>query len=74
MTEAEEVAAAMLPNYLEHKKRVPVFYRGHSVVGVRDYVMRQLQATESYTVIDAVSDALVELVFPNGGPSPYQPY
>lgn len=71
MTEAEEVAAAMLPDYLEYKKSASMSYRGHSAVGVRNYVMRQLQDTESYNVIDAVSDALVELVFPNGGPSPH---
>lgn len=36
--------------------------------------MRELHATESYGVIDAVSYALIELVFPDNGPSPYQPF
>lgn len=74
MTEVDEVAAAMLPKYLEHMKGAPEVYQGHSAVGIRKYVMRELRATESYNVIDAVSDALIELVFPNKGPSPYQPF
>lgn len=74
MTEIEEVATAMLPRYLEHMKSVPWTYQGHTVVGIREYVMRELRATESYGVIDAVSYALIELVFPDNGPSPYQPF
>ena len=73
MSEVEEVATAMLPRYLEHMKSAPWIYQGHTVVGIREYVMRELRATESYGVIDGVSDALIELVFPNNGPSPYQP-
>lgn len=58
MTEADEVAAAMLPKYL---KECSV----HSTVSVKNWVMQELEATESYNVIDAVQAALVSLVMVN---------
>lgn len=64
MTEAEEVAEAMLPQYHEWKKSLHWSKQGHSVVGVKDWVMQQMREYESYNVIDAVQAALVELVFP----------
>lgn len=71
LSEADEVALAMLPQYLEYKKSLPWFRQGHSARGVINWVRDQLSETESYVVMDAVADALKELVFPNGGPSPY---
>ena len=58
MTEADEVAAAMLPKYLQECSL-------HSMAGVREWVMKELSAYESYNVIDAVQAALIALVMPN---------
>jgi len=62
MTECEEVARTMLPGFLaERDARHSV---GHMFMRPQDYVMRELRATESYNVIDAVSAALDALVYP----------
>lgn len=58
MTEAEEVAESLLPLYL---KTVSL----HSVEGVKRFVSAKLSATESYSVIDAVTDAMVKLAMPD---------
>jgi hypothetical protein len=66
MTECEEVARAMLPRFLA--ERDAAHNQGRMFMRPQDYVMRELRATESYTVIDNVSAALVALVYPPRNP------
>lgn len=62
MTEAEEVAKVMLVAYNQWNATLPEMHRGYSSTKVRNYVNRMLRETESYTVIDAVYEALDQLV------------
>jgi hypothetical protein len=62
MDECDEVAAAMLPKYLEWKAGLPFPFQGHSSASVANYVMAQLREYESYVVIDNVTEALQKLV------------
>ena len=65
MAECEEVAASMLPTYLEWNSTLPDMKQAHSMAKIRNWVQTQMRAFESYTVMDNVTEALIELVMPN---------
>lgn len=62
MTEADEVAANMLPGFLVWRERR---WKQGRVGRVADYVARELSATESYVVMDNVTETLERLVREN---------
>jgi hypothetical protein len=70
MSECEEVAKTMIPRYLEWNTTLPWIKQGHSMAKIRQWVMDQMKEYESYTVIDNVAEALIELVMPNRTPPP----
>lgn len=65
MTEADEVAASLLPHYMAYKRAQPFPRQGHSTVGIEAYVLEQLAANASYNMIGAVTDSLVKKVMGN---------
>lgn len=67
MEECEEVARTMLPRYLDWKANLPWSMPGHSMTGIASWVMQELRATESYVVIDNVTEHLQQLVLKHCG-------
>ena len=57
----------MLPGYLAYKASLPWQQQGHSSSAIAKYVMAELRATESYVVIDNVTEALQKLVLHHCG-------
>jgi hypothetical protein len=63
MTECEELAQALLPKYYQWNSTLEYVRQGHSSVKIKNWVMQRLRATESYVVIDNVTQAIDKLVF-----------
>lgn len=66
MDECQELAQSLFPRYLAWNLTLDYVHQGHSAVKVTNWVMQELRATESYVVIDNVTEQLLKLVFDDG--------
>ena len=62
MTEIEEVAIAMIPEYFKMLKEEG---KSPSRVSIRNFVSLQMAATESFNVMDGVASFMIKTIMPN---------
>lgn len=61
MTEIEEVAIAMIPEYFKMLKEEG---KAPSVIGISTFVVNNMSATESFNVMDGVANYMVNTIMP----------
>ena len=61
MTEIEEVAIAMIPEYLKMLKEEG---KAPSVIGISTFVVNNMSATESFNVMDGVANYMANTIMP----------
>ena len=65
MTECEELAESLIPKFNEWNSSKPYVEQGLSTVKIKQWVLKQLRAYESYVVIDNVSEYMINTLMPN---------
>ena len=62
MTEIEEVAIAMIPEYFKMLKKEG---KSPSRVSIRNFVLMNMSDTESFNVMDDVTSFMIKIIMPN---------
>ena len=64
MTECEELAESLIPKFYEWNSSKPYVNQGLSTTKIKQWIMEQLRATESYVVIDNVTEYMINKLMP----------